>query len=110
MVHTAMSLWQGRVGSGKRLRTGMLLPEAGLRCRSFITRVSGKIKLTRKWQSYEAQWALNSAVECHLHTVEVIGSNPIAPTTHQNPMAVRRVVEFCGWKFTSFCLLQGAFV
>jgi hypothetical protein len=24
--------------------------------------------------------ALNSAVECHLHTVEVIGSNPIAPT------------------------------
>ena len=27
-----------------------------------------------------AQWALNSAVECHLHTVEVIGSNPIAPT------------------------------
>src|ERR1700722_6599799 len=27
------------------------------------------------------QWALNSAVECHLHTVEVIGSNPIAPTT-----------------------------
>ncbi len=29
----------------------------------------------------EAQgWALNSAVECHLHTVEVIGSNPIAPT------------------------------
>ena len=26
--------------------------------------------------------ALNSAVECHLHTVEVIGSNPIAPTIH----------------------------
>ena len=26
------------------------------------------------------QCALNSAVECHLHTVEVIGSNPIAPT------------------------------
>jgi hypothetical protein len=29
------------------------------------------------------QWALNSAVECHPHTVEVIGSNPIAPTTNQ---------------------------
>src|SRR5207302_5895286 len=28
----------------------------------------------------QAHWALNSAVECHLHTVEVIGSNPIAPT------------------------------
>ena len=27
-----------------------------------------------------ATWALNSAVECHPHTVEVIGSNPIAPT------------------------------
>src|ERR1700685_2484593 len=25
-------------------------------------------------------WGVNSAVECHLHTVEVIGSNPIAPT------------------------------
>ncbi len=24
--------------------------------------------------------ALNSAVECHLHTVEVTGSNPVAPT------------------------------
>jgi hypothetical protein len=31
------------------------------------------------------QWALNSAVECHLHTVEVIGSNPIAPTIPQIP-------------------------
>ncbi len=27
-------------------------------------------------------WALNSAVECHPHTVEVIGSNPIAPTIY----------------------------
>src|SRR6185312_2315086 len=25
--------------------------------------------------------ALNSAVECHLHTVEVVGSNPTAPTS-----------------------------
>ena len=30
--------------------------------------------------NHRTQWALNSAVECHLHTVEVIGSNPIAPT------------------------------
>ena len=30
-------------------------------------------------------WALNSAVECHLHTVEVIGSNPIAPTIWSFP-------------------------
>src|SRR6266566_3502121 len=27
------------------------------------------------------KWALNSAVECHPHTVEVVGSNPTAPTT-----------------------------
>src|SRR5579872_1530203 len=27
--------------------------------------------------------ALNSAVECHLHTVEVAGSNPAAPTIDQ---------------------------
>jgi hypothetical protein len=29
---------------------------------------------------YASKRALNSAVECHPHTVEVIGSNPIAPT------------------------------
>ena len=29
-------------------------------------------------------WALNSAVECHLHTVEVAGSNPAAPTKINN--------------------------
>src|SRR3954465_524501 len=29
------------------------------------------------------EWALNSAVECHLHTVEVVGSSPTAPTTSQ---------------------------
>jgi hypothetical protein len=29
--------------------------------------------------------ALNSAVECHLHTVEVIGSNPVAPTMSKVP-------------------------
>ena len=25
--------------------------------------------------------AINSAGECHLHTVEVTGSNPVSPTT-----------------------------
>ena len=29
---------------------------------------------------YRVRWALNSAVECHPHTVEVVGSNPTAPT------------------------------
>jgi len=39
----------------------------------------GHFGSVRKLLSLKA-WALNSAVECHLHTVEVIGSNPIAPT------------------------------
>jgi hypothetical protein len=31
-------------------------------------------------------WAINSAVECYLHTVEVTGSNPVSPTTiHSTP-------------------------
>jgi hypothetical protein len=29
--------------------------------------------------------AHNSAVECHLHTVEVVGSNPAAPTIESAP-------------------------
>ena len=28
----------------------------------------------------EQPWAVNSAVECHPHTVEVTGSNPVPPT------------------------------
>jgi hypothetical protein len=27
------------------------------------------------------QWAVNSAGECHPHTVEVVGSNPTPPTS-----------------------------
>ena len=42
--------------------------------RSHVVDGSGCNCLNRK------RWALNSAVECHPHTVEVIGSNPIAPT------------------------------
>jgi hypothetical protein len=30
------------------------------------------------------RWAHNSAVECHPHTVEVVGSNPTAPTIPTN--------------------------
>src|SRR4051812_1903302 len=31
------------------------------------------------------KWALNSAVESHLHTVEVVGSSPTAPPTSLPP-------------------------
>jgi hypothetical protein len=45
-----------------------------------------------------ADWALNSAVECHLHTVEVTGSNPVAPTIP----TFLRMVSACasGFRFT----------
>jgi hypothetical protein len=35
---------------------------------------------SRRNRRHPSQRALNSAVECHLHTVEVAGSNPAAPT------------------------------
>src|SRR6185437_3528037 len=33
---------------------------------------------------YAGERAHNSAVECHLHTVEVVGSNPAGPTIINN--------------------------
>ena len=43
--------------------------------------VAGYTKLVRLLEySGSSSWALNSAVECHPHTVEVVGSNPTAPT------------------------------
>jgi hypothetical protein len=45
-------------------------------------------KLVYNDELSNAQRALNSAVECHLHTVEVVGSNPTAPTIYpRSPMA-----------------------
>ena len=41
-------------------------------------------------------WALNSAVECHLHTVEVTGSNPVAPTITSRKPSSSRVLSN-GW-------------
>ena len=35
-------------------------------------------------QNATPAWAHNSAVECHLHTVEVVGSNPAVPTNPFN--------------------------
>lgn len=32
------------------------------------------------WLNAVPRWAINSVVECHLHTVEVSGSNPLSPT------------------------------
>ena len=56
-----VTAWAGAVTDGR--------PEPGLGERAGDGRVG---------ESHPG--ALNSAVECHLHTVEVIGSNPVAPT------------------------------
>ena len=41
----------------------------------------GESNRVRRGGRPDPNWALNSAVECHLHTVEVAGSNPAAPTS-----------------------------
>jgi signal transduction histidine kinase len=41
--------------------------------------------------------AHNSAVECHLHTVEVVGSNPAVPTNHINNLADVTVEAFAAF-------------
>jgi hypothetical protein len=56
-------------------------------------------------------WALNSAVECHLHTVEVIGSNPIAPTINQLTLQVlpfRSYPQVSSWLISALSLLRQA--
>jgi hypothetical protein len=40
--------------------------------------------------------ALNSAVECHLHTVEVAGSNPAAPTN--KPHKINHLKNCARWR------------
>ena len=43
--------------------------------------------------------AHNSAVECHLHTVEVVGSNPAVPTNTFNNLGdvtAETFAAFCG--------------
>ena len=37
-------------------------------------------------------WAINSVVECHLHTVEVSGSNPLSPTITAVDMGLSNVL------------------
>jgi hypothetical protein len=49
-------------------------PRGGILCR--LRSAVGRAFAT----SATRLWAHNSAVECHLHTVEVVGSNPAVPT------------------------------
>ena len=54
-----------------------------------LVRIEGGVPESRARTSIRPG-ALNSAVECHLHTVEVTGSNPVAPTTPFVPKHFRR--------------------
>src|SRR5260370_14926516 len=55
------------------------LSGAGKAVKRLAGRRKGRHDLLQ-WQN-RRQWAHNSAVECHPHTVEVVGSNPTAPTS-----------------------------
>ncbi len=59
--------------------------------------------------------ALNSAVECHLHTVEVVGSNPTAPTTprqtpQRNSRCMGELNPAPGRVYRYYDLVMAAFV
>ena len=58
-------------------------------------------------QHIPANRALNSAVECHLHTVEVIGSNPIAPTTPECQREMKYCCGISGVEIYKFLLASG---
>src|ERR1700683_211498 len=72
--------------AGKSVSTPKFLRKCGRECgsqRPFRGREVVR-ELVYNDELAATQWALNSAVECHPHTVEVVGSNPTAPTiTHQ---------------------------
>ncbi len=50
-------------------------------------------------------WAINSVVECYLHTVEVTGSNPVSPTTSSHSFNVSYLIK----KFLSLSVLNRQF-
>src|ERR1700723_4349398 len=68
--------------AGKSVSTPKFLRKCGRECgsqRPFRGREVVR-ELVYNDELTATQWALNSAVECHPHTVEVVGSNPTAPT------------------------------
>ena len=95
-------LTEGRRGSGRRaigfknLESAIYdLARAWRTVRVHFSRLSrpGRRREPLRLLQYanRKHWALNSAVECHLHTVEVIGSNPIAPTNSH--FCFQRILE-----------------
>src|SRR3954464_3232848 len=78
-MQTAVTLWQ--CFEWISAAAGLLHNPA--RSRAQVYRVSNRPEVACYDRFAAIKWALNSAVECHPHTVEVIGSNPIAPTIYQ---------------------------
>ena len=83
-VTERLSVARKSVCSSSRLRGALQLPgqmlSANCQGLRYLKLNFVKIKKLSSRTASVCLWALNSAVECHLHTVEVIGSNPIAPT------------------------------
>ena len=63
--------------------------------RSFCLQTSSTNKWMTSQQARQPFRAVNSAVECHLHTVEVTGSIPVSPTRqHGKPASVPAFLLF----------------
>ena len=73
-MYYAHSRRKQKLDSGPRLRTGAA---NGAGSHSVATKRMGNLCIM---MNLPHSGALNSAVECHPHTVEVVGSNPTAPT------------------------------
>ena len=73
------SCWEKNASASKAVRELLTCNAAESRRRFSSKNVDRELVYNDELTA--VKWALNSAVECHLHTVEVIGSNPIAPTT-----------------------------
>src|SRR3990170_6177899 len=53
------------------------------------------LKKTPLWDIETSQWAVNSAGECYLHTVEVAGSIPAPPTNDNKGLGLTLWPLFC---------------
>src|SRR6266496_4606807 len=60
-------------------------------CVLFFFFFSSRRRHTRSLRDWSSDVCSSDlAVECHLHTVEVVGSNPTAPTIQERPTQRRR--------------------
>ena len=74
-----LNLWQSNPCGFRRFTTKPSgRAETGSAVDFFV--LSNRLLRATKGSLILPRRALNSAVECHLHTVEVTGSNPVAPT------------------------------